>query len=142
MSEDWLRDLKWNGIAYAVLAGIAALALLGMWLFMPTLRRRWLPLPRLRPGSWSGFDVILTWCVMFGFPLIIIAVLLKLRFFVPLLGPEPEFEPPTPALKLYLERCQIISSPLILTVTARCAMGEIYTRPRAPVPAASFQAVT
>lgn len=125
-----MRDLKWNGIAYAVMAGIGVLVLVGMWLFVPMLRRRWLPLPRLRPGSWSGFDVVLTWCVMFGFPLIIIAVLLKLRFFVPLLGTEPEFEPPTPALKLYLERCQIISSPLILAVTLGMVLALHFARSR------------
>lgn len=130
MSDAWLHDLKWNGIAYAVLGALALVGLGVLARFVPALHRRWLPLPRLRPGTWNGFDVVLTWCVMYGVPLFLVGVLLRLRFFSPLLGPEPEFDPPTPELKQYLERCQIISSPLVLALTLGLLFAVHFARSR------------
>jgi membrane protease YdiL (CAAX protease family) len=126
----WQRECLWYLESYAVVAGVALLVLLVLYLSVPYLRRRWLPLPRLRPTTWTGQDVFLTFCAQLGFPLLILAVLLQLGFFQTLIGLEPARNPDDRdlALSIYLLRCQSISSPLILSVTLAVILGMLYAR--------------
>jgi len=70
--SDWLRELEWNALAYAIVAGLALVGLVALWLFVPAVRRAWLPMPRLRPGAWSGLEVFLALCIMQGFPVLVV----------------------------------------------------------------------
>ncbi|MBI3704088.1 MAG: CPBP family intramembrane metalloprotease [Rhizobiales bacterium] len=126
--SDWLNDLAWNAIAYGLVAGAAVGTLTGLWLFLPALRRSWLPLPRLRPVTWTGHEVLLTVCVAFGFPLIVIETLLRVGFFTNLLGPSPEIDVATPAWKLYRERCGVIVGPLLLALTLGSLFAIFFAR--------------
>jgi membrane protease YdiL (CAAX protease family) len=126
--DDWVHGLQWNGIAYAVVATSALLALLGMWLFVPALRRRWLPLPRLRPGTWTGYEVFLAYFTFTGFSLLIPMLLFEVGFFVPLLGPEPNTEAPKEDHVAYSARCLNISSPLVLTLVLGLLMAMMFAR--------------
>ncbi len=128
MNDDWLRDLEWNGIAYAAVTGCALLGLIAVWLKSPMLRRRWLPLPRIRPGTWTGLDVFLAFCVIQGFPALIIAMLLSLGFFDPLVGLMPDKDAPVLQRNLYFQRCLPISSPLIVTLTLGFLFAMMFAR--------------
>ena len=114
--HDWKTDLLWNAIGYGVVAGAALIALVGLFFFVPALRGRWLPILRLRPSTWTGHDVFLAFCVINGFPVLIVMALLHVGFFVPLIGPTPDLEPNNETSTLYLLRCSVISSPLVLAV--------------------------
>ena len=126
--NDWVRDLQWNGIVYGVVAASALLALLGMWLFVPALRRRWFPLPRLRPGRWSGFEVFFAGCVFVGFGGMIVDLLNQMGFFGPLIGPEPKASRLERAV--YSLRCSYISSPLTFTVILGLLFAMMFARTR------------
>jgi membrane protease YdiL (CAAX protease family) len=107
----------WNALAYAATAGAAIVSLVGLYLFVPALRNRLLPLHRLRPLTWTGREVLLAFCIFFGFPRLVVMLLFWLGFFTPLLGLPPDLKPPSPALNFYLSRCAVNSSPLTLTLT-------------------------
>jgi hypothetical protein len=128
VSDDWLRDLKWSVIAYAAVAGTALVAILGLRLFVPALRRRWLPLPRLRPGTWTGYEVLLAFCVTIGFPSFIVLILSQIGFFVPLIGIGPDVEPSDPKAQAYFARCVNISSPLIVAVVLGTLFAVLFAR--------------
>ena len=129
MSDREYHDLMWNGIAYAVMAGASLVTLVGLYLVVPALRRRLLPLSRLRPGAWNGRDVVSAFVIFFCVPLLIVLLLFPMGFFVPLIGPAPGLDPPdTPALNLYLERASVISGPLILTAVLACLFAVLYIR--------------
>jgi membrane protease YdiL (CAAX protease family) len=126
--SDASRELMWNGIAYAATAGAALLTVLGLYLFVPALRKRWFPLPRLRPGTWSGHEVFLGFCIVFGLPILIVAALYQVGFFTPLIGPAPDADAPNSALIRYLDRCGVISSPLLLTLTLGVLFAVMFAR--------------
>jgi membrane protease YdiL (CAAX protease family) len=113
--SEWTRELMWNGIAYATTAAASLLTLLGLCLGVPALRKRWLPLPRLRPGTWTGHEVFLAFCIVQGFEPLIIDLLQPMGFFVPLIGPTPAVDGPGSERSLYSLRCRCLSSPLSLT---------------------------
>jgi hypothetical protein len=114
---DWKPELLWNLVGYATALAIAVIALAGLCLFLLALRRRWLPLPRLRPVTWTGFEVFLAFCVLNGVSLVITSLLMGIGFFRPLLGPMPEINPDSNSFKLYSGRCEMISSPLNFALT-------------------------
>ena len=126
--SDWLRELEWNALAYAIVAGLALVGLVALWLFVPAVRRAWLPMPRLRPGAWSGLEVFLTLCIMQGFPVLIVGTLLSLRVFAALFGPEPTADAPIAELGMYQLRCYNVSSPLILTVCLGMILIALHAR--------------
>ena len=121
--SDWQTELTWTTIAYALLAGLTLVALVGLFLGVPALRRRWLPMARLRPGPWAGHEVFLAFCVLMGFPNLVVTILVVIGFFNPLIGPLPDLDPPGPDARLYALRCQIIASPLTLVAT----LGMLFT---------------
>lgn len=123
-------ELYWTAIAYALIAGLALGALVGFYLFVPALRQRWLPLPRLRPGSWTGHEVFLAFCVLIGFPELVVTILVLIGFFNPLIGPMPDLDPPGPDAHAYVLRCRIISSPLALMVTLGMLFAILFARSR------------
>jgi membrane protease YdiL (CAAX protease family) len=124
--NDWVHELLWSSIVYAVVAASALLALLGMWLFVPALRGRWFPLPRLRPETWSGIEVFLAGCVFVGLGGMIVDLLNQMGFFGPLIGPEPK----APRLEraVYSLRCGYISSPLTVTVILGLLFAMMFAR--------------
>jgi membrane protease YdiL (CAAX protease family) len=126
--SDGLHELQWSAIAYGSVAGLCILTLITLWLYVPAIRGRWLPLPRLRPGSWSGYDVFLVFCIYRGFPLLIVYSLLQLRVFAAMFGPEPDLERPSRDLPTYLSRCFNVSWPLILTVSLGMIVLVIFAR--------------
>lgn len=128
MSEAWTRDLIWNLAAYAALACLALVVALGLYLATPWMRRRLFPLPRLRPGAWTGHEVFLAFCTIRGFPVFITVLLFQIGFFRPLLGIEPDTEPPDASLGIYLARCGLIAGPLILTVALAVLFGILFAR--------------
>lgn len=71
MDDAW-QEFLLNLLAYAIVGGVSGVVLGALFLAMPPLRRRLLPLPRLRPGRWSGAEVLLA---MFALPLAQFAVL-------------------------------------------------------------------
>ncbi len=113
---DRLNELAWYGIAYAWVAGGAVLVAAMIWLFAPSYRRGWLPIPRLRPGAWTGRDTIFAYCVYLGLPLVVTATLFQMGFFTPLIGPAPDREAAVDTA-VYISRCQNIASPLSFTIT-------------------------
>ncbi len=58
MDDAW-QDFLLNLRAYAIVGGASGVVLGGLLLAVPALRRRLLPLPRLRPGRWGGAEVLL-----------------------------------------------------------------------------------
>jgi membrane protease YdiL (CAAX protease family) len=130
LDDRQVRELQWTAIGYASTA-LLALVLVGViWFATPALRRRWLPLPRLRPGTWMGHEVFLSFCVYRGFPSLVLGLLLALGFFGPLLGPTPSLDPPDPDLPSYSLRCHLVSSPLILAVTLAILFAMLFARSR------------
>ncbi len=121
--SNWKRELISNAVAYAVLACLAAATLIAIYLASPALRRRWLPLARLRPGSWLGSDVFFTFCAYQGCGLIVFGALFQLGFFRVVYGPGPDVDSPTSEWRIYMLRCGNLSSPLVFTVT----LGVIFT---------------
>ncbi|MBI2808944.1 MAG: CPBP family intramembrane metalloprotease [Planctomycetes bacterium] len=126
--NDWGRELQWNAIAYAMVAAGGVLAILGLWLYFPGLRARWLPLPRLRPGRWAGYDVFLAFCVEIGFPALIVLLLVLIGFFTPLIGSPPDQNAPKVEQTVYSFRARNISSPLALTVTLGMILAMMFAR--------------
>jgi membrane protease YdiL (CAAX protease family) len=118
--------LKWNAIAYGVVAVLGLAALVGLYACVPALRRRWFPVSRLRPGAWLGHDVFLAFCIFLGFPRLIVDSLQLLGFFTPLLGSEPD-APPLDKL-LYGSRCTWISSPLTLAAVLGLLFAVLFAR--------------
>ncbi len=126
--NDWAHELKWNAIAYAAVACAALMALVGMRLLAPALHKRWLPLPRLRPVTWTGHEVFLAFCIFFGFQITIVEVLFQMGFFPPLIGPAPDADAPRLDQALYLLRCRWIGSPMTLTVTLGILFAMLFAR--------------
>ena len=122
------RELMWYGIAFAMTAGASFVTLLGLYLYLAVLRKRWLPLPRLRPGTWTGREVIFAFCVAFGFKDFIIALLLQIGFFTPLIGPPPDPEGPIAARTLYALQCNSISSPMTVTLILGILFAVMFAR--------------
>jgi membrane protease YdiL (CAAX protease family) len=56
--DDAWQDFLLNLLAYVMVAGAGGIVLGGMLVAMPSLRRRLLPVPRLRPGRWGGGEVL------------------------------------------------------------------------------------
>lgn len=127
-------ELLWTAGAFAALSGVAVAALAGLAVFLAVGKRRWLPLQRLRPGRWGGYEVFLAFCVVNGLPLLIVAMLLQMGFFTPLLGELPEMNPRDPATRSYLLRSDMIASPLTLAAALGVLFLGFYvrsqTRPR------------
>jgi membrane protease YdiL (CAAX protease family) len=123
-----MHELMWNAVGYAATAGAALVTLVGLYVLVPALHQRWFPLPRLRPGWWTGHEVFLAICIAFGLPLIIVDALFQIGFFVPLIGPPPDLDPPNSGFKLYLERCSVISSPLMLTLILGLLFAVMFAR--------------
>ncbi len=121
-------ELWWTASAYAALAGAAVVALGGLAVFLAASKKRWLPLQRLRPGTWTGLDVLLAFFVVQGVPYLIALLLLMMGFFDPLLGPAPALDPPDPDLKWYLLRCDMLASPLTLAATLGVLFAVFYLR--------------
>lgn len=113
---DRLNELVWYGIAYGWVAGVAVIIISAIWLLAPMLRRRWLPIARLRPGAWTGGDTALVFCVYHGMPLVLTATLFQMGFFRALIGPSPDREAVSDSM-IYISRCQNIASPLGFTIT-------------------------
>jgi membrane protease YdiL (CAAX protease family) len=128
--NDLANELKWNLVAYAIVAGASLVTLIGLYFFLPELRKRWLPVPRMRPGTWTGYEVFLAICIFAGFPLLILTLLFDAGFFVPLLGPEPDSTTSKQDYTLYLVRCSYISSPLMLAVTLAALLAVMFARTR------------
>jgi len=59
----WQEVLS-NVIAYAVVVVVAWAVVVALIRFRPDIRGRLWPLPRLRPGRWSGFEVFLAFVLM------------------------------------------------------------------------------
>ena len=133
MSEREANELFWTAIGYGVVAGAAVVALAGLWLFVPAFRQRWWPLKRLRPGYWTGRDVLLAFCAL-GFQVFIIVMLLQIGFFANLIGPEPDraaFKDDNAfkdAARAYGIRCGAIASPLYLAVTLGVVFASLFVR--------------
>ena len=128
MSEREFEEYWWSCIGYAATSGAAILVLIGLFAFVPAVRRRWLPLPRVRPGLWTGRDVVLAFFVFTGFPLVVAMLLFQIGFFTPLIGPPPDTDAPRPVQGIYYGRCSVISSPLGLTVTMAVLLMMMYVR--------------
>jgi membrane protease YdiL (CAAX protease family) len=126
--ENWVHELKWNAIAYAVVAAVGLTTVAGFWLFVPALRRHWLPLPRLRPGAWTGHEVILAFCIFLGTQVFVIGGLYQVGFYSPLIGPTPPTEAPASEHALYSFRCLMLSSPFVLTLVLGILMPVLYAR--------------
>jgi membrane protease YdiL (CAAX protease family) len=124
----------WTAAAYAALAGVAVVALVGLAIYFAVRKKSWLPLQRLRPGNWAGYEVIVAFCVGNGLPLLIVLILFLIGFFNPILGVAPEMNPPGPAAKAYLFRCINVAGPLTLAATLGVLVGVLFvrsqTRPR------------
>ena len=117
-----MRELTWHGIAFAATAGVSLVTIVALYRSVPALRRRWFPLPRLRPGTWTGREVFIAFSVLFGLPIFILALLLQIGFFTPLIGLPPDAEGPALGRLVYTYRCLSISSPFTLTVL----MGSLF----------------
>jgi membrane protease YdiL (CAAX protease family) len=126
--SDGTRELMWNGIGFAFTAGVAVVALLCLWRFVPALSARWLPMQRLRPGKWQGHEVFLAFGIVFLIPLALVALLMRIGFFESLIGSAPPLDPPSDALSKYVERAVNIASPLILFVVLGSLLTVLYAR--------------
>jgi membrane protease YdiL (CAAX protease family) len=126
--SDWTRDLIWNGIGYAIVAGLAVVT----WLLLFVLKRpvRWLPLRHLRPVNWTGHEVFLAFCLLLGLPPLIVTSLFLLGFFTPLLGPAPDPQVNDQQFSVYSARGALIAYPLILTVTLGSLFAFLFARRR------------
>jgi membrane protease YdiL (CAAX protease family) len=129
VSDDWLEQLWWTARAYAAVAAVAIAALIGIAVYLAAGKIRWLPLQRLRPGTWGGYEVFLAFCVVNGLPLLIVTTLFLMGFFASLLGLPPE-DAPGPDLTVYRLRCLNVASPLILTATLGLIFVALYVRSR------------
>src|SRR5580658_7826593 len=109
-----MRELLWNAISYAVVAGAGIVLLAGLWLFVPMARRRWLPLERFPPGRWTGHEVFLATCVILGFPDLVRWFLIQMGFFVALIGPPPQETAPELERIVHAVRCGYLSTPITL----------------------------
>lgn len=114
--------------AYAATALVALLTLAIIYLCAPAMRGRWLPLPRLRPGTWTGHDVFLVFCLWFGLPSVIVELLSQFGFFRGLIGIAPDSDLETPENVLYFQRCGVIAGPLIFLVLMAAIFGILYAR--------------
>jgi membrane protease YdiL (CAAX protease family) len=123
---DWVEQLIWNAIAYAAVAGAGLGVMLGVYLFAPGLHQSWFSLPRLRPGTWTGHDVFLAFCIFLGFPRLIVELLLVMGFFNSLIGLEPD-GPPIDKL-IYGARCVWICSPLTLAIVLGLLFAMLFAR--------------
>src|ERR1043166_3843907 len=126
--DNELHELRWNAIGYAISAALALATLFGLWRTVPALKRPWLPLDRLRPGAWTGGDVLLALCIFFGFQVLVIDLLNQLGVFDYLVGPRPDDKAPAVEARTYLVRCSAVSSPLLLTLILGLWFGVLYVR--------------
>jgi membrane protease YdiL (CAAX protease family) len=120
--------LLWNLGAYGGVACIALLALLGLYQFIPEVRRRWLPLRRFPPVSWTGREVFLVFVTYRFLPELIVGLLLSIGFFQPLIGPRPDLEQANAATIRYIFRCMEISGPLTLVMMLIIIFTVLYAR--------------
>lgn len=126
--RDWQNDLYWNAIGYSATTLAALIAIGAIFANAPVLRRRFLPIPHLRPGPWRGHEVFLAFCVLIGFPSVVVTTLLSIGFFTPLIGPAPDPDLPGKDLTIYYLRCGVLSTPLGLTVTLGVLFMVLYAR--------------
>lgn len=114
--DDGLKDLMWEGIAYGIVAAGTLIALGVSYALVPAFRHRWLPLDRLRPVTWSGRDVFLSFCLFIGFREVVVAMLWALGFFATTIGPLPEDNASEAVVRAYYLRAHFVSSPLSLAL--------------------------
>jgi membrane protease YdiL (CAAX protease family) len=105
--DDAWREIALNLQAYAIVAGAGLVVLAAILLGVPSARRRLLPLPRLRPGNWSGAEVLL------AMPTLEFAQLAVVSVLVVLLAPQGDVE----ALRPELMRLAILGSPVWVALT-------------------------
>jgi membrane protease YdiL (CAAX protease family) len=124
-------ELLWTARAYAALAGIALVAIFGLALVLFVSKKHWLPLQRLRPGSWTGYEVFLAVCVVNGLPLLPVAILMMIGS---LLGEPKDIALPGLAVRSFWMRVIMVASPLTFAATLAIAFSGLYlrckTRPR------------
>jgi len=125
-----INELWWNGIGYGVTAGAALVAIALVFFLVPAVRLRFLPISRLRPGTWTGREVFFAFCAIVGFPSIVVEILSLIGFFTPLIGPAPDPEGPIAARSLFAMRCANLSSPLGLCVTLGFLFAILFVRSR------------
>jgi membrane protease YdiL (CAAX protease family) len=106
--------------AFAATAGLSLIILLGLFFFVPALRKRWLPIKRLRPGVWTEREVLLAFFIELGLPSLVLAVLMQAAFFGVLIGPPPESGASANERTSYGVQTLAIASPIILTITLGC----------------------
>jgi membrane protease YdiL (CAAX protease family) len=126
--NDWVQQLLWTSLGYAALAIVCIVALIGLYTFFPGVRHRLLPLPRLRPGAWTGLDVLLTFFVLYSVTYFVLRFLFSLGTFHKLLGPVPDQETERTQFQEYLNRCTNIASPLILAATLMVIVTFLFLR--------------
>lgn len=127
MSERTVNELYWTSIGYAILASLTVVILASLWILAPDLRRRWLPLPRLMPGAWTGRDVLLGFATLF-FPVLVVVTLFQIGFFTPLIGPAPDHEVKPDDARAYGIRAGAIASPLSLAFSLGTLFMVLFAR--------------
>ena len=80
----WIGLLSFTSVA--VVGGVAAAALVYFW---PNIRRRWLPVPHLRWGRWTGGEVLAVYLIMQLAPALIAKLLDRIDFFHLIYGQRP-----------------------------------------------------
>jgi membrane protease YdiL (CAAX protease family) len=117
--QEFLLDLQ----AYAIVGGASGVVLGGLFVAVPALRRRLLPLPRLRPGRWNGAEVLLA---LLALPLAQVVIMSVIASISP---PGGEGQ----AARTEATRLFIMSSPLWVALTLAVVTTVLYrisgTRP-------------
>jgi membrane protease YdiL (CAAX protease family) len=115
--DDAWQEIALNLRAYAIVGGAGLVVLAAILLAVPSARRRLLPLPRLRPGNWSGAEVLL------ALPTLEFAQLAVVSVLVVLMAPEGNVE----ALRPELMRLAILGSPLWVVLTLALVTTLLFT---------------
>jgi membrane protease YdiL (CAAX protease family) len=127
VSDDWLQQLCLTASAYAAVAAAAIAGLAALGIYLAAGKKHWLPLRRLRPGTWAGYEVFMAFCAIYGLPRLIAQILFEMGFFTPLLGLPPD-DAAESELAAYTMRCLNVASPLILAATLLLLFGVTYAR--------------
>jgi membrane protease YdiL (CAAX protease family) len=131
VNNDWISELKWTAVGYGLIAAVVVPALLAFAGYLFLTHKRFLPLPRLRPGAWGGHEVFVAFCIVLGVPTLVVSALLTIEFYTPLLGVAPE---EGKHLHTYVSRSTSIASPLTLATVLGLLFLSLYlrsqTRPR------------
>lgn len=89
------QELTWQAVGlmltgFGMVAVGAGLIAGLLYLMSPSLRRRLLPMQRLRWGRWTGFEVLLTFFLFQLAPYLVFGLLTRARFFHAVYGEEPD----------------------------------------------------